>query len=308
VHGVGRFVSANVLEVMGASGSQRIRFDQCIIAAGSEAVRLPGLPQDPRILDSATPSSCRSSRAGCWWWVGGIIGLEMACVFDALGRRVSVVELTAQLMPGCDPDLVRPLERRIRARYQQILLDTRLAGIEPEAAGLRVSFAGDKAPPAQTFERVLVAVGRVPNGKTLSAELGGRDGLGTRLHSRRPADAHQRAAHLRDRRHRCAAAAGPQGHARGQGGRGSRRRSQARGRLARDSFSGLHRSGDCLGGAHRKRRARPTAPPSGRAHSPGWRTAAHSRSAARRVSPSCCSILTRTACWVAASSAPTPAS
>ncbi len=173
VHGVGRFVSANVLEVMGASGSQRIRFDQCIIAAGSEAVRLPGLPQDPRILDSSDALELPEFSGGLLVVGGGIIGLEMACVFDALGSRVSVVELTSQLMPGCDPDLVRPLERRIRARYQQILLDTRVAGIEPETAGLRVSFAGDKAPPAQTFERVLVAVGRVPNGKTLSAELAG---------------------------------------------------------------------------------------------------------------------------------------
>jgi dihydrolipoamide dehydrogenase len=173
VHGVGRFVSANVLEVMGASGSQRIRFDQCIIAAGSEAVRLPGLPQDPRILDSSEALELPEFSGGLLVVGGGIIGLEMACVFDALGSRVSVVELTSQLMPGCDPDLVRPLERRIRARYQQILLATRVAGIEPGAAGLRVSFVGDKPPPPQTFERVLVAVGRVPNGKTLSAELAG---------------------------------------------------------------------------------------------------------------------------------------
>jgi len=173
VHGVGRFVSANVLEVMSASGSQRIRFDQCIIAAGSEPARLPGWPLDPRILDSTDALELPELSGGLLVVGGGIIGLEMACVFDALGSRVSVVELTAQLMPGCDPDLVRPLERRIRARYQQILLDTRVAGIERESAGLRVSFAGEKAPPPQTFERVLVAVGRVPNGKTLSAELAG---------------------------------------------------------------------------------------------------------------------------------------
>jgi dihydrolipoamide dehydrogenase len=104
---------------------------------------------------------------------GGIIGLEMACVFDALGSRVSVVELTPQLMPGCDPDLVRPLERRIRARYQQILLGTKVAGIEPQAKGLKVSFAGDKAPEPQLFGRVLVAVGRVPNGRQVGAEHAG---------------------------------------------------------------------------------------------------------------------------------------
>ena len=104
---------------------------------------------------------------------GGIIGLEMACVYDALGTRVSVVELTPTLMPGCDPDLVRPLEKRIRARYEAILLGTKVTGIEPSAAGLKVSFEGEKAPAPQNFERVLVAVGRVPNGKAIAAELAG---------------------------------------------------------------------------------------------------------------------------------------
>jgi dihydrolipoamide dehydrogenase len=173
LRGVGRFVSANELEVTGASGPERIRFEQCIIAAGSEPVRLPGLPQDPRILDSSDALELPETDGGLLVVGGGIIGLEMACVFDALGSRVSVVELTPQLMPGCDPDLVRPLEKRIRARYQQILLGTRVAGIEAQAAGLRVSFAGDKAPSPQLFARVLVAVGRVPNGKAIGAELAG---------------------------------------------------------------------------------------------------------------------------------------
>jgi dihydrolipoamide dehydrogenase len=173
VRGVGRFVSANVLEVMDGSGSQRIRFDQCIIAAGSEPARLPGLPQDPRILDSSDALELPEFSGGLLVIGGGIIGLEMACVFDALGSRVSVVELTPQLMPGCDPDLVRPLERRIRARYEQILLNTKVAGITAQAAGLTVTFAGEKAPSPQLFERVLVAVGRVPNGKTIGAELAG---------------------------------------------------------------------------------------------------------------------------------------
>jgi dihydrolipoamide dehydrogenase len=97
----------------------------------------------------------------------------MACVYDALGTRVSVVELTPQLMPGCDPDLVRPLERRIRARYQQILLGTKVTAIEPQSTGLRVTFAGEKAPAPQLFDRVLVAVGRVPNGRSVGAELAG---------------------------------------------------------------------------------------------------------------------------------------
>jgi dihydrolipoamide dehydrogenase len=105
---------------------------------------------------------------------GGIIGLEMACVYDALGSRVSVVELTPSLMPGTDPDLVRPLEKRIKGRYEQILTGTKVARVEPLLEGLRVTFEGDKAPPEpQIYDRILVAVGRVPNGKTVGAENAG---------------------------------------------------------------------------------------------------------------------------------------
>jgi dihydrolipoamide dehydrogenase len=173
VQGVGRFVSPNVLEVMGNSGSQRIRFEQCIIAAGSEAIRLPGLPQDPRIMDSTDALELPEFSGGLLVIGGGIIGLEMACVYDALGSRVSVVELTPQLMPGCDPDLVRPLERRIRSRYEQILLGTRVTRVEATPDGMRVTFEGEKAPAPQVFGRVLVAVGRSPNGKLIGAEAAG---------------------------------------------------------------------------------------------------------------------------------------
>jgi dihydrolipoamide dehydrogenase len=173
LRGTGRFVSANVMEVMDSSGSQRVRFDQCIIAAGSEPVRLPGMPQDPRVMDSTDALELPEFSGGLLVVGGGIIGLELACVFDALGSRVSVVELTGQLMLGCDPDLVRPLERRIRSRYQQILLNTRVADVNAEKDGLRVSFAGDQVPAPQLFERVLVAVGRVPNGRAIGAEHAG---------------------------------------------------------------------------------------------------------------------------------------
>jgi dihydrolipoamide dehydrogenase len=104
---------------------------------------------------------------------GGIIGLEMATVYDALGSKVSVVELTPQLMPGCDPDLVRPLEKRLRARYEQVLLGTKVTKIEAEKDGLRVTFEGSKAPEPQVFGRVLVAVGRAPNGRVVNAEAAG---------------------------------------------------------------------------------------------------------------------------------------
>jgi dihydrolipoamide dehydrogenase len=172
IQGSGRFAGPHLIEVTGAGGTERIHFEQCIIAAGSEAIRLPGSPDDPRVIDSTDalelPRSERMLVVG-----GGIIGLEMACVYDGLGTRVSVVELTPQLMPGCDPDLVRPLEKRIRARYEQILLATRVAGIEPGREGLKVSFAGEQAPAPQTFDHVLVAVGRVPNGKLIGAEAAG---------------------------------------------------------------------------------------------------------------------------------------
>jgi dihydrolipoamide dehydrogenase len=173
VQGVGRFVSPNVIEVMGSSGSERIQFDYCIIAAGSEALRLPGLPTDQRVMDSTDALELPEFSGGLLVIGGGIIGLEMACVYDALGSRVSVVELTPQLMPGCDPDLVRPLERRIRGRYEQILTGTKVSRVEPLLEGLRVTFEGEKAPEPQTYDRVLVAVGRVPNGKNIGADSAG---------------------------------------------------------------------------------------------------------------------------------------
>jgi dihydrolipoamide dehydrogenase len=172
VQGSARFVGAHVVEVKGDKGTTRIRFEQCIIAAGSEAMRLAGLPDDPRVMDSAgaleLPATGKLLIIG-----GGIIGLEMACVYDALGSRVSVVELLPQLMPGCDADLVRPLEKRIRARYEQILTATKVVKVEALSEGLRVTFAGAKAPAPQVFDRVLVAVGRVPNGKLIGADAAG---------------------------------------------------------------------------------------------------------------------------------------
>ena len=241
-------------------------------------MRLPGLPNDPRIMDSSDALELPEFSGGLLVIGGGIIGLEMACVFDALGSRVSVVELTPTLMPGCDPDLVRPLERRIRARYEQILLGTRVAGIEPQAEGLKVSFEGEKAPAPQRFDRVLVAVGRSPNGKAIGAEL-----AGVKVSERGfiPVDKQMRTnvPHIFAIGDIAGAAdAGAQGDARGEGGRGSRRRPEARLRCARDSLGRLHRSGDRLGGPHRDRGEGQGHRRSRRAHSPGWQTAARCRS------------------------------
>jgi len=173
VQGVGRFVSPNVIEVMGSSGSERIHFDFCIIAAGSEAIKLPGLPSDKRVMDSTDALELPEFSGGLLVVGGGIIGLEMACVYDGLGSRVSVVELTPGLMPGTDPDLVRPLEKRIKGRYEAILTGTKVTKVEPLLEGLRVTFEGEKAPAPQVYDRILVAVGRVPNGKNIGAENAG---------------------------------------------------------------------------------------------------------------------------------------
>jgi dihydrolipoamide dehydrogenase len=174
VRGEAKFLSPRVIEVTAAGKSETIRFEQCIIAAGSESVRLPFLPQDPRIIDSTGALELPDNPGEFLVIGGGIIGLEMACVFDALGARVSVVELSPQLMPGCDPDLVRPLEKRIRARYGQVLLDTRVTGVTPAADGLQVTIeAKGGARSTQRYDHVLVAVGRSPNGGRIAAERAG---------------------------------------------------------------------------------------------------------------------------------------
>jgi dihydrolipoamide dehydrogenase len=172
IRGTGKFVASHVLEVSESAQSRRVTFAQCIIAAGSESVRLPGLPEDPRIIDSTGALELdlpkRLLVIG-----GGIIGLEMATVYSSLGVEVSVVELTDGLMPGCDRDLVRPLEKRIRARYQNIWVKTKLSKITAEPSGLQVSFEAEPALATQTFDRVLVAVGRSPNGRRIGAEAAG---------------------------------------------------------------------------------------------------------------------------------------
>jgi len=174
VQGTGKFVSPNVIEVTGEGGkSERIKFEQCIIGAGSEVAKLPIFPQDPRIMDSADALELPEFGGRLLVVGGGIIGLEMACVYDALGSKVSVVELTPGLMPGCDPDLVKPLEKRIRARYEQILVGTKVTKVEALKKGIKVTFEGDKAPAPQTYDRLLVAVGRSPNGRLISAEAAG---------------------------------------------------------------------------------------------------------------------------------------
>jgi len=173
LRGTGKFVAPRVLEVASAEGATRISFDYCIIAAGSEPVRLPFVPVDPRVMDSTDALELRDLPKRLLVIGGGIIGLEMGCVYDALGVRVSVVEVMKQLMPGADPDLVKPLEKRLRKRYEQILLGVKVKAVAAETAGLRVTFEGEGAPEPQIFDRVLVAVGRKPNGGLLDADKAG---------------------------------------------------------------------------------------------------------------------------------------
>jgi dihydrolipoamide dehydrogenase len=174
VRGVGKFAGSRVIEVTGADGSrQLIGFDNCVIAAGSEAVKLPFIPEDPRIIDSTGALELQGVPKRLLVIGGGIIGLEMACVYDALGAKVSVVELGEQLMPGADIDLVRPLEKRLKARYEKIMLGTKSTRVEALPEGIRVTFDAAGTISTDTYDRVLVAVGRVPNGRLLNCEAAG---------------------------------------------------------------------------------------------------------------------------------------
>ena len=170
VTGVGKFVSPHVIEVTGAGKTEKIRFEQCIIAAGSEPIKLPFIPNDPRVIDSTGALELGGVPKRLLVIGGGIIGLEMATVYAALGSKLSVVELTGQLMPGADPDLVRPLERRLKARYEQILLNTKVTGCTAKADGLAVDFEDADGKRTDTFDRVLVAVGRSANGKRIGLD------------------------------------------------------------------------------------------------------------------------------------------
>ncbi len=166
VTGVAKFTGPNSIAV----DAREITFDNCIIAAGSSAVKLPFMPEDPRIIDSTGALSPDDVPGRFLVIGGGIIGLEMATVYHALGAKVTVVEMMDQLIPDADADLVRPLHNRIRERYAGVLLGTQVTAVKASKSGLRVSFSEGKD---QTFDRILVAVGRIPNGKALDAEKAG---------------------------------------------------------------------------------------------------------------------------------------
>ncbi|MDR2216491.1 MAG: dihydrolipoyl dehydrogenase [Nevskiaceae bacterium] len=174
VRGTARFAGPHVLEVTAPDGgTQLLGFEQIIIAAGSEPVKLPFMPVDPRVIDSTGALELQGVPQRLLVIGGGIIGLEMACVYEALGAKVSVIELSPQLMPGADPDLVRPLEKRLKKRYEQILLGAKVVKGEALPEGIRISYEADGQAKQDVFDRVLVAVGRVPNGRLINAAAAG---------------------------------------------------------------------------------------------------------------------------------------
>jgi dihydrolipoamide dehydrogenase len=165
-----KFQSANRLEL---DNGETIAFEKCIIAAGSEPFMLPGLPDDPRIVDSTGALEVHPLPKSLLVVGGGIIGLEMACVYAALGVEVSVVELMDSLMPGTDKDLLRPFLKIIKPRYKAIMVSTKVTGMRATDAGIEVAFEGKAAPESGVYERVLVAIGRRANGDKLDAGKAG---------------------------------------------------------------------------------------------------------------------------------------
>ena len=176
IQGLGKFTSTNTVDVETAEGVKTIRFDQAIIAAGSRPTKIPVFPHDdPRLWDSTDALQLTEIPKKLLIVGGGIIGLEMATVYHAMGSEISIVELMDQIIPGCDKDLVTPLARRIKKQYKNIWLETRVTSIEARQEGLKVSLEGKNSPESELFDAVLVAVGRKPNGLIIGAELAGID-------------------------------------------------------------------------------------------------------------------------------------
>lgn len=175
VNGVGKFTSPNQIAVTGADGKVTlVGFDNAIIAAGSQATKFPGAPEDERIMDSTGALALADIPGRMLVIGGGIIGLEMGTVYDALGSKVSVVEFMDGLIPGADRDLIRPLQKRMEKRFESIMVSTKVTKIEAKADGIYVGFEGANAPAeTQKYDRVLVSIGRRPNGKNIGAENAG---------------------------------------------------------------------------------------------------------------------------------------
>ncbi|OOZ36303.1 dihydrolipoyl dehydrogenase [Solemya velesiana gill symbiont] len=175
VRGWGHFESPNRIAVDTEKGKVFISFDNAIIACGSRPVEIPGFPNDdPRLINSTGALALEDVPKRMLVIGGGIIGLEMGTVYSTLGSDIDVVELQSSLIPGCDPDLVRPFQKRMKSKFNSIMLQTKVTEIKAQKGGLKVFFEGKQAPEKpQTYDKVLVAVGRVPNGKMIGAEHAG---------------------------------------------------------------------------------------------------------------------------------------
>ena len=174
ITGVGSFKDAHTMQVKSDAGSEDISFKHAVIACGSTPVKLPFMPDDPRIVDSTGALQLEKTDGDMLILGGGIIGLEMATVYSALGSSIDVVEMQNQLMPGADVDLVKPYHKKLMKQYRSIMLQTKVVNCEAKKDGLWVSFEGDNAPKEpQRYDRILVSVGRVPNGKLIGAENAG---------------------------------------------------------------------------------------------------------------------------------------
>jgi dihydrolipoamide dehydrogenase len=174
VTGVAKFTSPHMVEVQTSGGRKTVSFDYAIIAAGSQSARIPGFPyEDDRLLDSTSALQLKDIPKRLLVIGGGIIGLEMATVYDALGSKITVVELLDGLIPGADRDIIRPLHKRIEKRYEAIHLKTKVIKLEATQQGLKAIFEGEAAPQPQVYDRVLLSAGRRPNGKAINAEAAG---------------------------------------------------------------------------------------------------------------------------------------
>lgn len=174
VEGEAKFTSDHQVVVNGPEGKTTINFDNAIIAVGSRPVKLPFIPEDPRIIDSTGALKLEDTKGRMLVIGGGIIGLEMATVYNALGSKITVVELMDQLIPGADKDVVAPLHKFISKQYENIWLETKVTKVEAKKDGLYVTFEGKNAPAQpEKFDRILVAVGRRPNGDLIDAAKAG---------------------------------------------------------------------------------------------------------------------------------------
>jgi dihydrolipoamide dehydrogenase len=174
IQGVGEFTTPHQIKVTKADNQTEIvDFEYCIIAAGSQSTKFPGVKDDPRIMDSTGALELKDIPKRLLIVGGGIIGLEMGTVYDALGSKVSIVELLDGLIQGCDRDLVRPLQKRMEERFEKIMLNTKVTSIEAKKDGIHVSFESEGKSESQIYDRILIAIGRRPNGKAIKAELAG---------------------------------------------------------------------------------------------------------------------------------------